>query len=102
MKYLNDLKNEGYQQVHEFKESEHDWAETFVKNKQALKSMNAVLGAGFKAVYIRKRTPNGGMNVNYAFKDGEFNMDGENIYVWTSKDKIVRFTNSEWGSAEII
>lgn len=84
---------EDYRYVWEFKD-EHNY-HTFKRDKASCDALSKTMGVDFKAVYREA----GAIERNHnTWEDGKVNWDCETIYAINPKGKLIKFTNSEWGS----
>jgi len=65
---------------------------TYKKDNRACKSLNSTLETNYKAVY---RTE---FYYGKQWKRNDIDWGGEVFYVVTGKNRLLTFTNSEWGS----
>lgn len=87
MKSLKEIKD--WSDVLEFKD---EYGQIFKKDNRARASLNKTLDTNFKAVFRNQ------FAYSEQWKAGDVDWCGETVYVLTHKDKLVRFTNSEWAS----
>lgn len=87
MKALKEIKD--WSDVVEFKD---EYGQMFKKDNRARASLNKTLDTNFKAVFRSQ------FAYSEQWKAGDVDWCGETVYVLTHKDKVVRFTNSEWAS----
>lgn len=87
------LNTEDKTEIHNF----FYYGDEFVKCNKAKRALNKTLETDYKAVYRKKSTiKNAG-----DWKVDDVDWDGEEFFVITAADRVLMFTNSEWGGVGI-
>lgn len=84
MKNIQDIKD--FTDIVEFT----DGYDTYKKDNRARTSLNKTLETNYKAVY-RKET-----SYKEQWKESKIDWSGEEFWAVTAKDRLLRFSNSEW------
>jgi hypothetical protein len=72
------------------------YTDTLVKCNKSRKALNKTLETNFKSVYRKKFYVE-----NNKWSENDIGWDAEDFVVVTPSDKVLFFTNSEWGGVEI-